>query len=200
MSQNFELWSQLEAELTFGGTIPKVNPETASPASTIQATASQELMNLAQSVFLSRNDGGPHEVVLCGTGDQSASSEICMALGRILARCSGQPVCLVDANVRTSQLSHFLNKDRLATVSISSWERVEQIEKDLWLTSTAALGSTRADSLAPPDQLKKHLEHLRESFPFILIDAPGVNTRSDAAMLSQIADGEIGRASCRERV
>jgi protein-tyrosine kinase len=192
MSQNFELLSQLEVEPALGDTIPKPQSETAIAADNPQtAFVNQELTNLAQAVFLSRNGDGPHEVVICGVDEESASSAICLALGRILARCSGQPVCLVDANIRTSRLSHLLNKDRLAAVPIAGWERAEKVEKDLWLTSIAAFGSMHADSLAPRDLLKKYLDDLRESFAFILIDAPGVSARGDAAMLSQFSSGAI---------
>lgn len=153
--------------------------------------ANQELTNLAQAVLLSRNGISSHATVLCGVDEDGASSEICVALGRTLAKSTGQSVCLVDADVRTARLSRLIHKDHLAPVSTSNRDKPEKVEKELWLASIATLGSLRSDSLATPEKLRIYLDGLKESFPLILIDAPGINTRSDAAVLSQLCDGTI---------
>ncbi len=193
MSKSFEVIAQIEDEPTLGDAIQYSEPETAPRAiGNFQSTfANQQLTNLAQAVYISRDAGGLHQVVLCGVDEESASSEICLALGRMLAQCSRQPVCLVDANARTSRLSQLLNKDRLAAVHTTSREQVTKVEKDLWLTSMTALGLLSAESVTTPDQIRKYLEHLRDSFAFVLIDAPGVNARSEAAMLGQLSNGVI---------
>lgn len=192
MSKAFEVIAQVQDEPALGDTIQHPEPETARVIGSFQTTfANQQLTNLAQAVYLSQDAGGLHQVVLCGVDEENASSEICLALGRILAQYSRQPVCLVDANVRTSGLSQLLSKDRLAPVPTSSREQVTKVEKDLWLTSMTALGSLSADSVATPDQIRKYLDHLRDSFAFVLIDAPGANTRSDTAMLGQLSNGVI---------
>jgi Mrp family chromosome partitioning ATPase len=192
MSQNFELLSQLEAELSFGMAAPRVIPRTEKTAEDLlSASANQALLNLAQTVFLSGNGSAPHAVVLCGVDQQSGSSAICAQLGRILANYSAKPICLIDADVRNSRLSLLLDNGPDKSISILAGEELEQVEKDLWLTSIDAMSSTCGDPLGMPIQLRQRLEKLRQSFDFILIDAPGVNSRTDAAVLSQIVDGAI---------
>lgn len=192
MNQHLEVIAQVEAELAFEGTTQRLDTNAARTIESFPAAyANQQLINLAQAVYGSCSAEGSHEVVLCGVDEDAASSEICLALGRLLAQCSKKSVCLMDANVRTSRLSQLLNKDRLAAVHTSNREQVSKVEKDLWLTSIATVGSSSADSIAPPDQIKKYLEHLRDSFAFVLIDAPAVNTRGDAAMLGQLSNGVI---------
>ena len=192
MIQHFEVIAQVEDESTLGKTIQRPGPEAAHAVGDFQtAFANQQLTKLAQAVYGSSGVEGRHEVVLCGVDDDSSSSEICLALGRLLAHCSNQAVCLLDANVRTSRLSQLLNKDRLAAVPSSTREQVHKVEKDLWLMSMATIGPSSADSVVTPDQIKKCLDHLRNSFAFVLIDAPAVNTRSDASILGQLSNGVI---------
>jgi len=192
MNKTFEVIAQVQDEPALGDTIQYPEPDTAHAFRSFRtAFANQQLTNLAQAVYLSQDVGGLHQVVLCGVDEENASSQICLALGRILAQCSGKPICLVDANKRTSRLSQLLNKDRLAAVPASSREQVAKVEKGLWFTSMAGHDFSPADSAATPDQIKKCLDHLRDSFAFVLIDAPGVNTRGDAAILGQLSNGVI---------
>ena len=61
----------------------------------------------------------------------------------------------------------------------------------MWLASLDTLDITHRNPLAQETQLKDRLEKLKESFQFILIDAPGINSRSDAVILGQLVDGAI---------
>lgn len=191
MSQNFELLSQLEAELNFGRSIPKADLETARATAIPYPVAAHELMNLAQIVFFSANGATPHEVVLCGVDEDSSSSEICLQLGRILAVRSSRPVCLVDADLDSSRLTSLLNAHRHAPMSFPDGESCGQIEKNLWLARTATLDPTRTGTLAPANVLKQSILDLRKSFEYILIDAPGANVGSDAAVLGELAGAAI---------
>ena len=191
MSQNFELLSQLETELSLRvtpGTIPQAEK---SVCETQPVAFNQDLLNVVQTVFLSGNGNAPHQVVLCGVDNESGSSRICIKLGRILASYSSQPVCLVDADTRSSRLSGLLTEGRDTIIARTAHERLEQIETNLWLASLDTLDITHKNTLAQENQLKERLEKLKESFQFILIDAPGINSRSDAAILGQLVDGAI---------
>lgn len=191
MSQNFELLSQLEAELSLRVT-PRTIPQAEKAVEeTKPADLNQSLLNMAQTVFLSGNGNAPHHVVLCGVDNESSSSRICIELGRILACYSSQPVCLVDADTRSSRLSRLHTESRGTAIAHGAHEQLKQIEKNLWLASLDTLDITQRNPLAQENQLKERIEKLKQSFQFILIDAPAINSRSDAAILGQIVDGAI---------
>ena len=50
---------------------------------------------------------------------------------------------------------------------------------------------THRGVLAQADALKKKLIELKNAFYFVLINAPGVNERSDAGVLGQIVDATV---------
>lgn len=192
MSQNFELLSQLEDELNFGRSMPKIAPDTVRTADRSRpVAASHELMNLAQTVFFSANGTAPHEVVLCGVDEDSGSSEICVQLGRILAARSSRAVCLVDADLNSSRLTSLLIAHRHTPISSTEPELCGQIEQNLWLAKSKLFDPTRSGVLAPTNVLKQSILELRKSFEYILIDAPGTNVGSAAAVLAEIADATI---------
>ncbi len=65
------------------------------------------------------------------------------------------------------------------------------IDDNLWLAELQVPGSKKATGLPPAQQVKERLAALRTRFDFILIDAPGVNTGGDVAVLGQLSDGAI---------
>jgi Mrp family chromosome partitioning ATPase len=192
MSQNFELLSQLEAELAFGAATPKVTKNAALNLEEIQTdSANKELLNLAQTVFLSKSAGAPREVVLCGVDKENGSGQICVQLGRILANSSSRPVCLVDASVGSFPLSRLLNVEPRPIMPASPDEGIEQVGEALWLTSIDTLGCRRGDTLAATEELGQNFERLRKMFEFVLVNAPAASSRNDAAVLSQFTSGAI---------
>jgi Mrp family chromosome partitioning ATPase len=190
VSQNFELLSQLEAEFQFRRAIPRDAPATAKPLEIVEdAERSQQLLTLAQTVFLSGNANAPHQVVLCGVDRDNSSSEICLSLGKILARQSTRPVCLADANAHAPRLLKQLEEDH--EPPLADQDQCTEIEPKLWLCDLVASSSANHLGLASVDQIKERFNRLKTRFEFILIDAPGANTGGDAALLSQLVDGAI---------
>lgn len=193
MSQNFELLSQLEAEFHFARGTPKVVPKaaTAFAVSVDDKTFAPELLTLAQTVFLSGDVNTPHSVVLCGIDRDSASSEICVSLARILAAYGALRVCLVDAHVRSPRLEKMLRADKPISFPDRTQDNCREVAQNLWLADIDTTGLPKQPGTAPVPDVKQQLAQLRQRFDFILIDTPDVNTRAEAAVFGQSADGVI---------
>ncbi len=188
MSQNFQLLSEIEVDFQCARPARKASPT----ATTFlddkqQKLFSQELMSLAQSVFMSQAGDSPHEVVFCGVDRESGSSELCRDIGRVLAFCCEQPVCLLDAGVGSLRLSRLLNVESPMALSGSTPKPYEEVAPNLWYTSADLLDPGQERSLTSVNRWKERLSELRRSFEYILIDAPGVNIRGDAAVLGLAA-------------
>lgn len=191
MSQNFQLLSQIESDFEIVTVARKAIPTTTtSIEDDRQKPFSAELLGLAQSVFMSQGADSPREVVFCGVDGESGSSQLCRDLGHVLAFCCGQPVCLLDAGLRSAGLSHLLNVMSFKAVPGSIHKGCENVGPNLWYTSADLLGLGER-SLASINSWKECLSDLRTSFEYILIDAPGVNTRGDAAVLGLAAGAAV---------
>ena len=200
MSRNFELMTQLERES--GIPIENNQPQPPAPlqwrlfplpASLAGDPGGEEMLRLIQRIFLSANGSAPRQVVLCGVDDENGSSSVCAKAGRTLAANSSRPVCIVDANVRSSRLLRTFGLDRAALPSGSSAPLREQCVKigsNLWLAGSHILADN-SRVLLPPDQLKERLAQLREEFEYMLIDAPAVSVCGDAQLLGLVADAAI---------
>lgn len=190
MSQNFELLSQLEAEFQFRRAIPRDVSEPVKPFIVVDDTErSQQLLTLAQRVFLSSDVNASREVVLCGVDQDNSSSEICLSLGKILARQSKRPVCMADANAHSPRLLRRLEEDR--QLPLPDQDHCCEIEPQLWVCDLVASSSTQGHGITSGDQIRELFARLKSRFEFILIDAPGANTRGEAALLAQQVDGAI---------
>lgn len=192
MSRNFELLSQLETEVPFDSTGIKDTLSWDKPVDRVRQNAiSQEFVTLAQTVFLSGNENAPHQVVICGVDRDSGSSEICIRLGRTLAKSSAHSVCLIDANLQSARLERLLVTDRLIPLPEMDKDLCREIEPNLWLAELGELRAQKDAGLPTTQQMAKRLTALRARFDFILMDAPGANVRGDASVLGKLADGAI---------
>lgn len=192
MSRNFELLSQLEAEFPFERISKRDVPASAKPADRVrQAGTSQEFVTIAQTIFLSGDANAPHQVVLCGVDRDSGSSEICINLGRALAKSSARPVCLIDANLQSARLERLLNAGRLIPLPDMDADLCRNIEPNLWLAELGGPSTQMDAGLPSAQQMKERFTALRPRFDFILIDVPGANVGGDASILGQLADGAI---------
>jgi Mrp family chromosome partitioning ATPase len=196
MSRNFELMTQLEIE---GGgmgdhSAPVMDNHAAEILSRQGSDAGgEEMLRLIQRIFLSGNGGAPRQVVFCGVDSENESSSVCGRAGRTLAANSSRPVCLVDANLRSPRLSKMFEvvwaADPPASYD-SIREQCVNIEGNLWLAGPNILAH-KSRILLPPDELRTRLEQLRDTFEYMLIDAPGTSVCGDAQLLGQVADAAI---------
>lgn len=191
MSRNFDLLSQIEAEFGNEKSVRAVRPKSKNTFVAIERNSlDEQLVRLAQSVFLSNNVDAPHVVVLCGVDQENESSQICFELGRILARCSNQPVCIVDGDARAQRLSRSLDIPR-PSAHAGTRGSCRQSDENLWVATANLLDPADTGALASTSYLKKSVADLRHAFDFVLIDAPGVTTQADAISLGQLADAAI---------
>ena len=196
MSRNFDLLAQIEMK--------SGSPDQATGSPVHHATMvpvlkdgsidrSDETLRLVQRIFLSANGRAPRQVVFCGVDQENGSSSICARAGRTLAANSSQPVCLVDANMRSPGLSSIFGIDGIAPLSGTSAPLREQCLKvggNLWLAGPNILADN-GRVLLPVNELKERLAELREVFGYMLIDAPGTSVCGDAQLLGQVADAAI---------
>jgi Mrp family chromosome partitioning ATPase len=192
MSQNFELLNQLEAEIGIPTPFTKATTKT-TVAETIASSPSsdQELISMAQATFFTARERAPRSVVFAGIDRISGSSQICLRLGKILAKLSDKPVCLIDGDLRSSTLTLAINSNRRIDVSFEDQERCVELERNLWLASGTILDPTGSGALAAAPHLRKIIEDLGAAFEYILIGAPGANASSEAGVLGQIADATV---------
>lgn len=192
MSRNFELLSQLEAEIPFDGTGIKNVSASTKPADRVRQNAiSQEFVTLAQTIFLSGSANSPRQVVICGVDRDSGSSEICIRLGRALAKSSARPVCLIDANLQSARLERLLVTGRLIPLPEMDKDLCRNLEPNLWLAELRGPRAQKDAGLPNAQQTTERLTALRTRFDFILMDAPGANVGGDTPVLGQFTDGAI---------
>jgi Mrp family chromosome partitioning ATPase len=152
-----------------------------------------EMLHLAQTTFLSNTGRVPRLVVFCGIEEENGSGSVCAGAGRAIALLGAKSVCLVDANVRTSPLSHVFGVDSAIPFPgkpASFREQCLLIDRNLYFASTDMLFDSRGALLSVPD-LKLRLKQLQDTFDYVLIDAPGSSVCGDATALGQLTDAVI---------
>jgi polysaccharide biosynthesis transport protein len=192
MSQNVDLLSQIEADFQSLKTTPPLASQAKDRSdNTGRNRFDRELLRLAHAVFLVEDAQAPREVVICGVEQENGSSRICFELARLLAFCSNKPVCLVDGDIRSHPLSKMLDYASFAATPTTAHGICVPGEPNLWCSVTNVLDPVNQGVLAPPSQLRQALSDLRKAFEFVLIDAPGLNSHSDALALGRLADATI---------
>ena len=199
MSRNFDLLAEIERERESGSGNGRVyiSDDRSAVKDTFptsdEGSDALEMFRLVRSIFLPNTGDAPRQVVFLGVDIDSGSSSVCAQAGRILAGNTSKPVCVVDANVRSSRLSQIFELDKtvpFAGKSASVRERCVQISGNLWLAGTDLMSDGRG-SLLPIEELKHRLSQLEEAFEYLLIDAPGIQVSTDAELLAYVADAAI---------
>ena len=201
MSKHFELMQQLEKEKAFrpvsaeSSTFPR--RDLASAADPSSRWASEEAFRLAQQVFLLPNQVAPKLVVMAGLEHGNGCSQIAAAVAEILAKNSRRPVCLVEGNFRSPGLAGLLGTANhtgltdaiLHTGPIMSFAKLISGD-NLYLLSSGTLADDSPNLLAT-EFLRERMIELRETFEFVIIDAPPLTRYPDAVVLGQQSDGVI---------
>jgi Mrp family chromosome partitioning ATPase len=192
VSQNFELLNEIEAEhTTHNGRAAFVPKKIRESEHVLNGLPHEDLLRMAQVVFLSENVATPRVVLICGVDEENGSSQICAELGRTLALSSERNVCLVDGDVRSRRLSKTFDLHRPHTGSTSLQENCVQQAPNLWVTAANTFDPCNGGVLPSTNLLRKAFTDLRKRFDFVLLDAPGVNAHGDASGLAQFADAAI---------
>ena len=159
--------------------------------------AHKELIKLVLRLFLPGPQTG-QVVVFSAVEPGSGCTFICTRTAEILANQLEEPVCLVDANFRSSGLAeHFEFENAAGTPQDEEWTVMPvgtNYEKtktsNLWLVSyrPAPADCPRRASL---ERFQALIDDLRKEFTYVLIDAPPLNEYPDAALLARMADGLV---------
>lgn len=198
MSRNFDLLTEIERERQVG---PAADPtRVATDRSAVptrlradEAVASPEILQLVRRLFLVTGRELLRKVVFCGVESENGSSSVCANVGRALASVSSKSVCLLDGNVVSAPLARLFGAEKATSLSrkfTSIQERCVQVSHNLWLADSRVITDSQG-SLLPVEDVKQCLEELDQAFDYLLIDAPGVTSSSDAEFLGQFADAAI---------
>jgi Mrp family chromosome partitioning ATPase len=151
-----------------------------------------EMLQLVQRLFLAPAPMSTKSVMFCGI-DTDHSSHVCANAGRILARQTGATVCLVDANVQLGQLSRHFDLEQKYAI-YGKWvpwrEQIAYVSKNLFVGGTGLLGGS-GGRLAAASEIRDRIRILASSFDYVLFDAPGANTSSDAPLLGQVVGSAV---------
>ena len=209
MSKNFELLQQEELN---GGSLPTVRAAAALPFQSLNGNGNleahpprtetdpatqEETLRLVQSLFLVAGPNSPRVVVFAAIDSGNGCSQVCAQAAEVLAGNVSGSVCLVDANLRTPSLPELFgvsNHHGLAD-SLRNSGSIREFAKplrgsNLWLLSCGSLAAD-SSSLLNSELLKRRVGELRKEFDYVLIDAPPMNSYSDATVLGHLSDGVV---------
>jgi len=137
-------------------------------------------------------------VVFAGIDHGNGCSEICASAAESLAKSTRGQVCLVEANFYSpilSQLFQTTNCQGLTEALHHPDQRVVSYAKpmkqgNLWLLSSGKV-TAESSQLLHSDGLRKRLLELRESFDYVVIDAPPLTRYSEGIAIGQVVDGLV---------
>jgi Mrp family chromosome partitioning ATPase len=172
---------------------PKLQPRTLE----IDDKQRDELMKLMQQVFVMPGAGAPRTIVLAGTEPGNGCSWLSSRMADILASQVQDPVCIVDANLRSPGLHQCFGVENHNGLS-DALEATEPIRNflrplgrpNLWLLSCGANATDRRGLLSS-DRMRLRLAELRRYFGYVLVDSPALSLGNEGVVLSRAAEGVI---------
>jgi succinoglycan biosynthesis transport protein ExoP len=122
---------------------------------------------------------------------------LCAITAQLLADSVTGSVCLVEANFRTPSLPQMFGMENHHGLTDSLRQKgsirgfVKSAGRDnLWLLSSGSIGKDSLN-LLNCDRMKERIAELRGEFDYLLIDAPPLNSYSDAMVFGRLADGVV---------
>jgi len=163
----------------------------------VRQHAHKEFIKLIQRLFLSRSHT-VQSVVFSAVKPGSGCTFICTRIAEILANHMEEPVCLVDANFRSSRINEQFEIDHEASrVSDDEWTcmrvgfKYSRAQKsNLWLVVYRP-ASGDCPVAASMERFQSLIEDLRKDFTYILIDAPPLSDYGEASLFARTADGLV---------
>jgi hypothetical protein len=157
--------------------------------------ASVEELQLVQRLFfLCGKERTPRTVVFCGVEPKDCAEVVCARTAEILAGLVKDPICLMDANLRSPTLHLRYQLGGIVGTSLAREEARSQTpeynhDPNLWVLPAATLKNDTPGLV--PDLVREQFTRLRERFGFLLICAPPLGTEPEGLLLGQMADGII---------
>lgn len=206
MSRNFELLQNLgndatvaeaEAPVEMEQRQPVSDPTAEGPQKKLDPKQREELMKVAQRIFLLPGAERPRVVVFAATESGNGGSFVCACTGALLASQITGSVCLVDANLQNPSLHRQFgveNGEGLAEALQGSESALNfartMSSPNLWLISGGA--SSKAFLPLPNSgRMRQLIAELRSRVDCVLIDASALNVSNDAASIATAADGMV---------
>lgn len=157
-----------------------------------------ELLHLVQQLFLDTRRKPLKQVLFCGV-DSNDSSEVCAGAGIVLAEQVTDRVCLVDANMRDTQLSRFFHlADPGRTSSLNARRpQCTRVDSNLFVAGVPLLADSHGDML-PSGELRRTITMMAANFEYLLFHGAGVNTSTDPLILGQILGSAVLVMASRE--
>jgi capsular exopolysaccharide synthesis family protein len=199
LSKNFELLQQLEAEEASSAAIIV---DTASSPSThnhfvpdLPPEITEEVVKVVQNVFGGINS--PRVVVFSSVAPGDGCTWTCYSVAATLAAHRRGPICVVDANLRTPGLQHYVHVEReIGLVEaltqpgpLSNFtQRVNGSNLSVMLSGSMA---TSPLALLNSDYLAARIGEMRNEFDTVLIDVAPASLYADALRFGRLADGVI---------
>jgi len=177
------------------GAMPELDVKPSQPE--MEAGQKDELNKLVQGVFLGPGGDAPRTVVVASTEPGNGSSWVCARVAEILASHISDPVCVVDANLRTPRLHdefrvenhHGLSNALRENGSVRGF--VRQVGRaNLWLLSCGS-DANEWSSLVGSERMSMRIAELRREFRYVLIDGPALSGANDSVSLGRSAEGVI---------
>lgn len=157
----------------------------------------EEGLKLAHNLFLAPGNASNHVVVFAAVDSGNGCSRISSLVARTVAAQTPAAVCLVDANLRTpsSPNAFTVDNDYGLTDSLRSpgpiTEFVKSAGSDNLSVLTCGSGARNSVGLLTSPNMRARIADLRAEFAYVLIDAPPLNSYTDAVALAQQADGIV---------
>jgi capsular exopolysaccharide synthesis family protein len=209
MSRNFELLQNLGKEVLLDAPATvvavehkqrKTVPEQVAaqePQLKLEPKEREELIKLAQRIFLHPGADAPRVVVFTASESGNGCSSICACAAELLAAQVSGSVCLVDANLRHPGLHQqfAVDNDRGLADALQRSEPLLKYARsmtlaNLWLVSCGS-SPEAALPLLGSDHMRQKIAELRSGVDYVLIDASAMNVSNDATVLASAADGVV---------
>jgi len=199
MSRNFELLRRAGWGEEYLEGIPTPSPAKRSPSAKRPnpTRPTDRISALVQKLFLGSGTPQIRCVVFLGCADSGGGTPVCARAARTLGEQVEDRVCVVDAKFEDPSVHRFFEKENLAGLrdavehSRGGENFAKQVEDtNLWVLPAGASEKGRRGSISQRN-LAACLEQLRTDFPYMLIDAPPLSSKSELSALAHVSDGAV---------
>jgi succinoglycan biosynthesis transport protein ExoP len=200
MSRNYELMREMDGNQALSSSRsigPAFIPGERCSGALPRQLAGDLMEDLVQRVFLQTKQKQPRMAVFAAIDHGNGCSQTAASVAAALAANTRGVVCLVEGNFRSPGLPkmlgmtnhHGLTDSLLEEGSIQSF--VEPIwSGSLWLLSSGSLGAS-SPRLLTSERMRDRFVELRNTFDFLIVDAPPLSRYADAIALGQLSDGMV---------
>ena len=164
------------------------------PSAKLQPRQKKELLRLISAVFTS-GDSCPRMVMVAGVDNAASSEWIAACAGDLLARQSGENVCLVDGNLRRGGLHRLFGlspEPGLSDVLLGDallLGSCRPVYEKLWVLSAGS--PLNCEHVLASGSAGPLLEQLQREYPFCLIVCPPIIHSLDVLVLARTLEGVL---------